>query len=213
MSTINTDNKHNIPKRSNEDYLSSSRSELVNHLKTEITKKPTHSIGDFLTKTFWSWIYHYFKSRFGRKFPYPCYHNNETGIYRMEDNAEVVIGIASDWATDTQEALDVAKRMAAHTPDYTIHVGDTYYVGAPPEIESNFVIPDAPWIRGKRGSFAVLGNHEMYARGDAFFENLLPTLGIKDVQGKFAGQKAGYFCLENEHWRILGLDTGYHSTG
>ena len=27
-----------------------------------------------------------------------------------------------------------------------------------------------------------------------------------------SGQWASFFCLENEHWRVIGLDTGYNST-
>jgi hypothetical protein len=201
------------PKRSNDDYFLSSRSELVNHLKTEVKKKPGHNIGDFLTTSLWSWIYHYFKSRFGKKFPYPGYSNPETGIYTIPSDSETVIGIASDWATDTEESFEIADKIKTHSPDYTIHVGDTYYVGAPFEVSSNFTEEGAPWVRGRQGSFAVLGNHEMYARGDAFFETLLPTLGTVDSNGGYTGQKAGFFCLQNDHWRILGLDTGYHSTG
>jgi len=31
--------------------------------------------------------------------------------------------------------------------------------------------------------------------------------------GRPAGQKASFFCLENEHWRIIAVDTGYNSIG
>lgn len=201
------------PERSDKDYLKSSRSQLVNHLKTEVKKVPGHDISDFLTQSLWSWIYHYVKSRFGRKYPYTTYELPETGVYDLPSNIEISIAITSDWATDTADSFAVAEQMKAHNPDYTIHVGDTYYVGAPAEIISNFVEPGSPWVRGLSGSFAVLGNHEMYARGTAFFKYLLPTLGMRDASGAYTGQKAGFFCLQNEHWRILGLDTGYHSTG
>lgn len=201
------------PERASNDYLDPSRSELVNHYKTEVTKVPGHDIGDFLTKSFWSFVYHYVKSRFGRNHPYLAYQAPETGIYDLTAEQEISMAITSDWATDTPESFAVARQMKEHNPDYTIHVGDTYYVGAPHEIMSNFVEEGSPWVRGHSGSFAVLGNHEMYARGDAFFDTLLPTLGIRNAAGGYVGQKAGYFCLQTPHWRILGLDTGYHSTG
>lgn len=201
------------PARSGTDYLDPSRSELVNHYKTEATKIPGHDIGDFLTKSFWSFAYHYVKSRFGRNHPYPSYQLPESGVYELTTESEISIAITSDWATDTPDSYAVARQMKAQEPDYTIHVGDTYYVGAPSEIMSNFVEEGSPWVRGNSGSFAVLGNHEMYARGDAFFERLLPTLGLRNTAGAYIGQKAGYFCLQTKHWRILGLDTGYHSTG
>lgn len=201
------------PERSSQDYLNPSRSPLVNHLKTEVKKKPGHTIDDFLTSSIWSWLYHYVKSRFGRKYPYPSYQAPETGVHALPTDRPIRIAVASDWATDTADSFAVARKMKTHKPDYTIHVGDTYFVGAPAEIMSNFVADGSPWVRGHLGSFALLGNHEMYARGVPFFKQLLPTLGLRAENGAYLGQDAGYFCLQTEHWRILGLDTGYHSTG
>lgn len=202
-------------KRTNADYLGHSRWESVAHLKTELKKKPKYTAADFLGKMVWNWVYHYIKSRFGTKFPYPTWSGTDNGVYQVAaENGEAVrIAIASDWATDTDESYAIGRRMASHDPHFTIHVGDTYYVGAPHEVESNFIEEGAPWPRGSAGSFAVLGNHEMYAKGDAFFETLLPSIGIRKADGSFAGQQAGFFCLENNYWRILGLDTGYHSVG
>jgi hypothetical protein len=50
----------------------------------------------------------------------------------------------------------------------------------------------------------------MYARGCAYFQSMLPRLGVIR-NGVAQKQKASYFCLENEHWRIIALDTGYNS--
>src|SRR6266542_2298184 len=61
---------------------------------------------------------------------------------------------------------------------------------------------------GTRGSFALNGNHAMYGRGKAYFQHLLPTLGVGG-----AGQRASFFCLRNDYWLLLGLDTGYYSVG
>ena len=56
------------------------------------------------------------------------------------------------------------------------------------------------------------GNHEMYALGKAYFKIMLQTLGMREPStGQVRPQKASFFCLENEHWRIIGLDTGYNS--
>ena len=44
------------------------------------------------------------------------------------------------------------------------------------------------------------------------FRRMLPRLG-PITNGKTHGQKASYFCLENQHWRIIALDTGYDSIG
>jgi hypothetical protein len=50
----------------------------------------------------------------------------------------------------------------------------------------------------------------MYARGFGYFDHILPALAIRGGPG---GQRASYFCLENDHWRIIGLDTAYNSVG
>lgn len=207
-------------KRDPKDYYKLNRSQLLNHLDTEIQKsKPGHKIMDFISKRLWSWLYYYLRSRFLPNHVYPAYTPPDTGIYTLEksngpDAGCISLAIVADWATDTDESIQIAQKMADHNPDYTIHMGDTYYVGAPHEIRNNFTNAESPWIRGNTGSFALLGNHEMYAQGIAFFDRLLPTLGIKSKQtGKYEEQKTAFFCLENKHWRLLGLDTGYHSIG
>jgi hypothetical protein len=39
----------------------------------------------------------------------------------------------------------------------------------------------------------------MYSGGEAYFNVVL----------KAFGQPQPFFCLENEHWRLIGLDTAY----
>lgn len=95
-----------------------------------------------------------------------------------------------------------------------------YYVGARDDVDENFLgiknrwnhFTPTTWPGGSHGSFALNGNHEMYARGYAYFDRMLPTLGLKSNQAPL-GQKASFFCLENEYWRIIALDTGYNSIG
>jgi len=75
--------------------------------------------------------------------------------------------------------------------------------------------PYAPvrWPTGAKGSFALNGNHEMYADGNGYWKLVLPRMGLKERCSEWgAGQWASFFCLENKHWRIIGLDTGYNST-
>src|ERR1039458_4612772 len=46
------------------------------------------------------------------------------------------------------------------------------------------------------------------ARGYEFFG----SDGGYHARQMWQGQWASFFCLENKHWRIIGLDTGYNST-
>ena len=68
-------------------------------------------------------------------------------------------------------------------------------------------------MTGAKGSFALNGNHEMYADGNGYWRMVLPRMGLKERGSEWgAGQWASFVCLENKHWRVVGLDTGYNST-
>src|SRR5260370_37392987 len=109
-----------------------------------------------------------------------------------------------------------------YAPHYTVHLGDIYYVGEKDEVEGTCLgqqpadksFTPCRWPLGSVGSFALNGNHEMYALGNAYFDVFLPTLGMRTtVGGNPSGQKASFLCLENDFWRVIGLDTGYNSIG
>jgi hypothetical protein len=141
-----------------------------------------------------------------------------TGIFPVADRA--TFSLLGDWGTGTDEAQKVADRVADFAPDYTIHLGDVYFVGDEREVKENFLgertSPYEPvkWPMGKIGSFALSGNHENYARGYAYFESILPKMGLRESGAYWgSGQWASFFCLENRFWRVIGLDTGYNSIG
>lgn len=182
----------------------------------------------------WQWITEYLGNRLGPRHKFNHYDDpsRDSGIYKLGDdsliggqrdpNGKIRMSIAGDWGTGTDEAAEVAAMMANFSPHYTIHLGDVYYVGEKDEIAENCLgQPDADhsftpciWPWGSVGTFALNGNHEMYALGNAYFEVFLPTLGLRPALGsKPGGQRASFFCLENDFWRVIGLDTGYNSIG
>jgi len=88
----------------------------------------------FFSSELWPWISNYIKGMFKGKYgPYPGYATDgKDGVYtlRANDNGNVIkISVAGDWGTGTFEASEVATRMSDSNPDYTIHLGDVYYVG------------------------------------------------------------------------------------
>lgn len=214
-------------KRDKEDYINLTRSEAQNHYraqadiveKEKVKKKQVavNKVTDFFESRFFSWVYHYFRSRFGKKHKFKNYKSagSDKGIYKLQGkNEKISIALVSDWATDTRESDTIGELIESYSPDYTIHLGDTYFVGMKDEMRVNFLSPHSSWYRGTSGSFALLGNHEMYSRGISYFRDLLPTLGVySEGKKKYLGQKTSYFCLENAYWRIIGLDTGYNSVG
>ncbi len=209
------------------DYTNLMRSQAQNHALTEKSIKenktpPPPSYGnkfaDFMTGNFWGWVKNYIKSRFGKRHPFMDYSEaGSNGVFKIwsqqsPDGNKSKMVLASDWATDTEASDLIGDMMKAENGDYTIHLGDTYFVGAPQEIAANFLIQNASWPKGSSGTLALPGNHEFYCNGDPYFEKLLPIMFVKNATGQFK-QAASFFCLENNYWRVLGLDTGYHSVG
>jgi hypothetical protein len=52
------------------------------------------------------------------------------------------------------------------------------------------------WPIGPKGSFALNGNHEMYANGGGYFDVLLPQLGLCDSNGATSGQQTSFFACK-----------------
>lgn len=200
------------------------RSRLMSFYQRRATRlAPTllrPGLAAFLPHQSWRWISSYAKQMMRPRYgPYPAYAGSEqSGIYTMRSargEGAVRISMASDWGTGTQEAAQVAESMRAGNPDYTIHLGDIYYVGDETEVRENFLgeqvnqYSPVSWLKGAVGTFALPGNHEMYGGGAAYFTSVLDYCRT----GEGGPQVASYFALESEQWRILGLDTGYNSAG
>jgi hypothetical protein len=208
-------------------YRNLSRRVSTNRYKADAVKRaqqrkgkkstPFNDLKDYLHEKFLKWVWHTLAHLLGTKHEFQTYTNNETGIYTMQsgkNSGEITLALAADWATNTHESTTIAAKMNSHYPDYTIHLGDTYYAGSVNEIFENFLIPNAPWKKGACGSFALMGNHEMYSMAKAYYEDLLPALGVFDkTLNKYKGQAASFFCLQTDFWLIIGLDTGYNSVG
>lgn len=145
--------------------------------------------------------------------PYPSYTDPaNNGIFTIPKppDAPVTIALLSDWASNTLECQKIAQQAGIN--DYSIHMGDTYYVGNAQEIAENFdPTQGGSWPYGNLGSFAMAGNHEMYSGGQSYFTQLLPSMGAyqANIEEPVQVQQASFFCLENENWRVIGLDTGY----
>jgi hypothetical protein len=179
-------------------------------------KPPENNIAAFLsTHAAWlNWIYHYLKSRFGPRYAPRAYpYRGNTGIYRLAPGS-LRIGIAADWGSYSDEADRVMQQLAATDPHYTLHLGDIYYTGTPEEVRASFTPPDPCWHYGSLGTYVLPGNHEMYCNGKGFFVTLLHLLRDTAARLHYAPgtvQASSYWCLDSDHWRIIGLDTGQHS--
>jgi predicted phosphodiesterase len=200
---------------------------VVNHFRRKVSELSATTnfpaLKAFLPQNLFPWLGNYLKYVFTRRYPFPNYTAGSTGVYRLSPapgKTGIRIAIAGDWATGTEEAQTIADLMAPADakPDLTIHLGDVYYVGDAPEVAENCLgkstngFAGVTWPAGSQGSFALNGNHEMYANGGPYFTTFLSTLGMP-AGPPGPGQMTSFFCIETESWRILGLDTGYNSVG
>lgn len=124
-------------------------------------------------------------------------HSPDFTVFRYDLPDSAGVALFADWATGEAPALTVKSAIEKQSPDYTIHLGDTYYAGFGDEISHNLVSCWPGKVQyGK--SFTLNGNHEMYSGGGAYF-NILALFG----------HPASYFNLGNQHWRLIALDTSY----
>lgn len=113
--------------------------------------------------------------------------------------ANATIGIVADWGTGQPEAIEVLKQVHNQNPQVVMHLGDIYYAGTASEIENYFVRPWNEILQPDTTGITTLvlpGNHDLYAGGQPFY----------DLLDRY-GQKASYFCLRNDDWQFIGLDT------
>jgi len=183
----------------------------------------------------WAWTKRYLPQVLEGKHSFPTDAGPGKALYHLRGEADgsgsggpgnvrtasVRVGLAGDWGTGTAEAQSVAERMQAFQPHFTIHLGDVYPVGDARSVNENCLGIRNPennydpvhWPMGSQGSFALNGNHEMFANGSGYFDVFLPTLGMMGADRRRSGQPTSFFCLQNEDWRIIALDTGYNSAG
>ena len=169
------------------------------------------------------WLFLYLKDFIHRNARYRTYPNGNSGIFDIPAPpvGPLRIAIAADWATGTMESRKIAENIESARPHYTLHLGDVYFMGEESQVEENCLgeskhgFCGVIWpVKKSLGSFALMGNHEMYSGGHGYFKEFLPRLGIFDHAGAVVDpQSASFFCLALKHWLILGLDTGYHSGG
>jgi len=217
----------NRRRRSADNLQKLPRSSAVSHLYRSAERLAPANyppLKQYAPSVWWGWIKAYLKYVFNPKHDFPAYTASPSkAVYDLtgDDGSPVRIALAGDWATGTNEAFKVASQIQQFHPHFTIHLGDVYYVGDPPEVNENCLGVRNPennydpvlWPIGSLGSFALNGNHEMYANGNAYFDLFLPRLGLKQANGRMSGQQTSFFCLQNRFWRVIAIDTGYNSIG
>lgn len=120
-----------------------------------------------------------------------------------------VVGVVADWATGEPESLEVLRQVAEHKPHAAIHLGDIYYAGTAQEVENYFYQPWKNILKPETSgvlSLALPGNHDLYAGGVPYYDLIDRLAALNGI----ADKPASYFCLRNDDWQLIGLDTALH---
>jgi hypothetical protein len=143
----------------------------------------------------------YYKAA-GKQPPYVVYKDVGDFVYTDKLPVKAKVAVVGDWGTGQDAAKLVLRQIANKNPDVVIHLGDIYYSGTEFEVTNYFF---NPWCQilglpnPKITTFSLPGNHDYYSGGVAYF-NMIKKLG----------QEASYFCLRNDAWQLIGIDTGLH---
>lgn len=140
----------------------------------------------------------------GKKIPYRVYQHLSDFVIDGKLPAKARVAVVADWGTGEQPAKALLKQIADKQPDVVIHLGDVYYSGTDFEQQNYFL---NPWTQILNLSarpiptYTLAGNHDMYCGGVPYYK-LIDTLG----------QPASYFCLRNDDWQFVAMDTGLHDS-
>jgi hypothetical protein len=137
-------------------------------------------------------------------------------VHRRIGN-RVRLVVVGDWGTGIPRARRVGESMRdvllegvdQSLEQHAVHLGDVYYSGFRYEYRDRFLANWPVWPDEAQlvSSWSLAGNHDLYSGGYGYFETLL-------ADPRFAGHcGCSYFLLENEHWRIVGLDTAWEDGG
>jgi hypothetical protein len=140
----------------------------------------------------------------------PAFPDGSIRCSPIKSKARIIL--LADWGSGIPRAEKLAQTVSRlylkpainQRELHVVHMGDVYYAGLDEEYLRNFLLP---WPVGlvqaqTIASWCIPGNHDMYSGGHGFFQLL------KDQRFHQQGGSS-YFLLENKHWQIFGLDTGY----
>jgi predicted phosphodiesterase len=157
-----------------------------------------------------AWLAYYWNG----KPPYYLPPTPETGPFTLPPasgpDGLLRVGIIADWGTGEPEAIAVLDQLMRQKPDLILHLGDIYYSGTHDECYANFLAPiNAARAQHERPIpvYTIPGNHDYYSGGAAFY-SLLSQLNRGIAQASV--QEHSFFCLQDDHWQLECMDTGYN---
>ncbi len=156
-----------------------------------------------------------FERQFVAKPAFIRHTSQDSFVYDLGNDArgKTTVALFSDWGTGYYHSQYIARHIARLRPAQAIHLGDVYYAGRNREFTDYFT-PHLDPVLKLMPFYALNANHEMMARGKPYFN----YLDVKHAKGKQPGnvaqpQRGSYFCLQNDGYQLIGLDTAYFKNG
>lgn len=151
--------------------------------------------------------------RFHSKPPFIRHSNGNKFIYPLGTEPKK-LALFSDWANGYYHAAYIAKHVTDVAPDYVFHLGDVYYTGRKFEVRDYLEKPLEKDILPKIPFFALNANHEMESWGTYYFD-FLKKKRTSGGQNGFVEQpqEGSYFCLQANHYQVIGIDTAFFKEG
>ncbi len=147
------------------------------------------------------------------KFDLPRHTPANKFCYPLRESAgKATLGLFSDWGTDYYHSQYIARHLANLRPDQAVHLGDVYYAGSPDEVKDYMQrqLEFAPDLLSKFPVYLLNANHEMYHNGRPFFDFIQRKYNDNPV---LQPQESTYFCLYNDHYQVIAIDTDYYEDG
>ncbi|MFP2924055.1 hypothetical protein ACLESO_02320 [Pyxidicoccus sp. 3LG] len=127
---------------------------------------------------------------------------------------KATVALFSDWGSGYYHSRYIAWHIARLGAMQAIHLGDVYYTGTKQEFSEHFEpILDSDIVK-TIPFFAMNANHEMDTHGIAYLDYLRRKRERGGQPGFVAQpQEGSYFCLDNAHYQVIGIDTAYWKNG
>jgi hypothetical protein len=155
-----------------------------------------------------AWLFRLFARK--PKLPEPAAH----AIYPLATrDGETTVALFSDWGTGYYHSRYIAAHIARMEVANAIHLGDVYYIGSESQFDDH-VTPIIEPLLTQMPVYMMNANHEMDSEGIPYFKYLRHKQALGRKRGFVAQpQETSYFCLRNDRYQVIGIDTAYHKAG